>query len=399
MKKLDIKMLGNFSLQSEQNIISDNDNRTKKNWCLLAYLICHRERVVSQRELIKLLWGDEPASSNPENALRITFHRVRTQLDQLWPNAGRELILFKENGYFFNPEIPVHLDCDLFHELSQPKATDDMTRLASYQKAISLYCGDFLEKQSAEPWVIPISTHFHNLYICAVLEASALLAASGNHSEIIPLCRAAIGKEPYHEPLHQALIRALAATGNPKAAAAVYEELAKKLFDDFGIRPSEETKNLYRTSVHALSNQSLPMDTVLEDLQEQNVLPGALQCDYDYFKVFCHAESRAIERSGKATHIVLISVADGLSKPLSKRSLERIMSNLGEQIRLNLRRGDIFSQCSISQYIFMLPESNYENSCMVCRRVIGAFTRKYPHVTAKINYMVQPLTTNMPIPR
>jgi len=140
------------------------------------------------------------------------------------------------------------------------------------------------------------------------------------------------------------------------------------------------------------------MDVVLEQLQEPESVSGAMRCDYDYFKVLCFAESRSMERNGNATHIVLLSVSGPPDKPLSKRSLNRIMEQLGEQIRTNLRRGDTFSQCSVSQYIIMLPHANYENSCMVCRRILGAFSRKHPHVTAKIQHMVQPLTPSICVP-
>ena len=85
MDTLHIRMLGEFSLSIGENKISDNDNRTKKVWLLMAFLICRKGQVVSQRKLIELLWGDEPSSSNPENALRITFHRMRTLLNQLCP--------------------------------------------------------------------------------------------------------------------------------------------------------------------------------------------------------------------------------------------------------------------------------------------------------------------------
>ena len=46
------------------------------------------------------------------------------------------------------------------------------------------------------------------------------------------------------------------------------------------------------------------------------------------------------------------------------------MENLQEQVRTGLRRGDVAARCSVSQYILMLPQANYENSCMVCRRLI-----------------------------
>lgn len=397
MEQIYVRTLGEFSIQAGECRISDNDNRTRKIWLLLSYLITQRHHVVSQRKMIELLWGDEPASSNPENALRITFHRARTLLNQLWPNAGRELILYKENGYIWNPQVPMTLDYEQFDRLCSVQTTDEEAKLKACLDALALYRGDFLEKQSSETWVIPISTHFHNLYVQAVLTAGNLLCARGRHEEAAVICKQAVSAEPYHEPLHQLLMQALSAQGDTKGVTAVYDTLSKRLFDDFGIRPNEETRAIYRAAAHSPSDKVLPMDEVLEHLQETDSPAGAMQCDYDYFKVLCHAESRAMERSGNATHILLLSVT-GSSTPLTKRSLSRIMEQLGEQIRTNLRRGDTFSRCSVSQYIVMLPKANYENSCMVCRRIESAFHRTHPRSAAKINYMVQPLSPSVRVP-
>ena len=398
MEHIRIHMLGEFSLHADSASVSDAGNRSKKVWSLLAFLICNRDRTITQAKLINLLWGDEPDSDNPENALRITLHRLRAQLDQLWPGAGRELILRKSGGYTWNNAIDITLDCDQFETLCQTSVADEELRLKNLLDALSLYQGEFLPRQAGEMWVVPVSTHFHNLNLQATLEAAGLLSARGRHEEAAQICRVTAASEPYHEPLHQILMQELAAAGDRKAAAAVYEALSKRLFDDFGIRPNEQTREIYRTAAHSPDDRALPMEEVLQHLQEPEGNTGAMQCDYDYFKVLCFAESRAMERSGNATHIALLSLHSGTENALTKRSVERIMNQLGQQLRCNLRRGDTISRCSVSQYIIMLPKANYENSCMVCRRVITAFYKAHPHVTAKINYMVQPLTPGICVP-
>jgi len=398
MEHIDIRMLGSFTLRSGEKLISEEDNRSRKVWTLLAYLVCHRGISVSQKKLIELLWGDDPSSSNPENTLRITLHRLRGQLDQLWPGAGKDLILHKNGGYSWNDQADITVDSDRFEQLAQDRDVTPDRRLELCLEALELYRGDFLERQSSESWVIPITTHFHNLFVMLTLEAADLLSRQQRHEEASHICRRGIAAEPYHEPLYQVLMKELAADGDQKGAAAVYESLCKRLFDDFGIRPSEETRAVYREAAHAPGQRTLPMDEVLEHLQEPEVVPGAMQCDYDYFKVLCHAESRAMERSGNATHIALLS-ATGLSgDPLPKRSLERIMTQLGQQIRLNLRRGDTISRCSTTQFILMLPKANYEDSCMVCRRVINAYHKAFPHTAVRIKFMVQPLTPGICVP-
>lgn len=68
--ELKVQMLGGFALRMNGQELLDTDTRSKKAWILLAYLICQREYTVSQKKLIDLLWGEEPNSVNPENALR-----------------------------------------------------------------------------------------------------------------------------------------------------------------------------------------------------------------------------------------------------------------------------------------------------------------------------------------
>ena len=85
---LRVCMFGEFSLSMNGQTINDSDNRSKKIWLLLAYMIYFRSRGISQEELIELLWGDEESSSNPINALKTMFHRTRSMLDRLGTGTG-----------------------------------------------------------------------------------------------------------------------------------------------------------------------------------------------------------------------------------------------------------------------------------------------------------------------
>ena len=178
-----------------------------------------------------------------------------------------------------------------------------------------------------------------------------------------------------------------------REAVAVYDELSRRLLHDFGITPHAVTRELYRQASHTVGDRTMPMDTVLDHLLEQDPAAGALLCSFEAFRVLCHAEARAMVRSGQATHVALLSVTGEGDKHLTRRSQETAMEILGDQIRTGLRRGDAFCKCSASQYVILLPEANFENSCVVCRRVIGAFTRRYPHSPIRIHYMVRPLST------
>lgn len=397
MNVIRIRTLGELSLTVDGKTICDLQTRSRKVWSILAYLIQYRDTSFSQQRLIELFWGSDSSTTNPENALRITMYRLRALLDQLWPGAGRELILYRDSSYCWNETVPVSLDCEEFENLCHAESTDDNTRLASLLSALSLYRGVYLPRQSSELWAVPLSAHFSNLFLSASMEAAELLMQQGRHQEAIAVCRTAALSEPYQEQLHGVLIRALAASGDSKTAAAVYEDLSHRLFDEFGIYPGEDLRNLYHSIAGAPENRTLPIEEIMEQIQETPGKNGAMQCDYDYFKVLCYAQSRSLERTGGVTHVALLRISSDTKKP-SRQFLNRIMDRFADTLRQNLRRGDVISRCSTCQYIIMLPDANYENSCMVCRRVIAAFHRSHPHISAKIQFMVQPLTPGTRVP-
>lgn len=80
-----VSMLGGFGIEVNGNLLTDEINRSQKPWNVLCYLIMHRDRNVSQSELIELFWPEEN-SSNPVNALKTLLYRVRAMLEPLFPS-------------------------------------------------------------------------------------------------------------------------------------------------------------------------------------------------------------------------------------------------------------------------------------------------------------------------
>lgn len=392
---LQIQMLGEFSMKSGSGQLDDGSNRSRKVWLLLAYMIYNRRRPLPQEELAGLLWSDDASSANPANALKTILHRVRATLNQLEPGAGHTLIVRREGSYAWNTEVPILLDVEQFDQLLGQISADNDAPLPLLLQALELYQGDFLSRLSSNPWVVPIATYYHNAYTQILLKALPALEQQKQWAQSARLCRGALGVEPYNETIYQHLMRSLMEQGDQKGAARVYEEMSELLFSNFGVMPADESRSLYRQALRTVNDRTIPIGLVQEQLREQDSLPGALLCDYDFFKVLYHAEARALVRSGDAVHIGLLTLTDESGQDLPKRSLERAMENLQAQIRTNLRRGDIAAQCSVSQYILMLPHANYENSCMVCQRICKAFARQYPHSPAKIRFSVHPLEPNL----
>lgn len=389
-------MLGEFSLCSGPNCVSDSNNRTKKVWLLLAYLICNRSRPISPDEMVTLLWGDEEGSSNPLNALKTMFHRARATLEPLGENAGHRLILRRDATYAWNPEVPIRLDIDDFERLCREgsQAQSEEERIRLWTEALSLYRGRFLPKLSSELWVVPLDAHFHHLYVDTLLELLPLLEDRERWKTCRELCRTAVERDPYIEAFYHHLMRALIQLDRQQEAVSVYEEMSELFLAQFGVMPSDDLRNLYREALREVNEHTMPSGMILEQLREPPDKGGALLCEYDIFKSIYHSMARSILRSGDTVHLALVSILPQEGGDLSRRSLDRVVENLQELIRTTLRRGDIAARCSVSQFIIMLPQANFENSRMVCDRLIRAFNRQYPHSPARLHASIHPLEPN-----
>ena len=390
---LQVQMLGQFTLRYGDRTISDSDDRSRRVWSLLAYMLYNHGRSFAQEELIHLYWSNGEKSADPGNALKSIFHRIRTALDKLQPGLGRLLIRRKAGRYFWNNAMPLSLDIEDFeaHFHAAEAAGDDDVRLAEYQAALALYAGDPLPRMTDEIWTIPIVAYYHSLYTRAAAGAIELLEKQERTAEAVALCRRAIHIEPYQEDLYEHLMRGLLRTGDMKGAMSVYEEMSELLFAHFGVMPSETLRTLYRQATRTVNDRTLTMDEVCSQLEEPAPHGGAMVCEYDFFKILYRAEARSIARNGHSANICLLSVSGKDGEMLARRSLNPAMNNLQVLVQNNLRRGDVIARCSISQYISLLPQANYENSRMVADRLVSAFYRRYPHSPARLRYTVQPL--------
>ncbi len=398
MKPLEISMLGEFSIRREQRIINDQANRMKKVWLLLAYLIYSRNSQITQGNLVSLLQGAKVSDplEDPSGRLKALFYRARTMLDDLFPDAGHTLILNKNGNYSWNTQYPISLDVEEFDRLCTAPAENDESRLSQYLQALSLYKGDFLPKLSMEPWVMPINSYYHQLFLDTAQRALAMLEEAGRWEEACDLCARALKIEPYSEELYQHRMRCLLAQGDRESVLALYEQMSELLFDTFGVMPSDESRRLYREATKLSNDRSISLSAVREQLREPAPAKGALFCEYDFFRMLYQVQARSILRSGDVIHIALLSLHGEDRQALPRRSLDIAMENLKELILSNLRQGDVVSQCNMSQLVIMLPQANYENSCTVCKRIEKAFYRQYPHTPARIHTSVHPLEPMLP---
>ena len=92
-------------------------------------------------------------------------------------------------------------------------------------------------------------------------------------------------------------------------------------------------------------------------------------------------------RQGVCLALLSASMRDGTPPPL--KLLNDYMDKLAECIQTTLRRGDVVSKYSVSQYVLLLPAPTAESGALALGRVISRFVGRYPRCPLLLRPSVQ----------
>ena len=388
----EITMFGEFTISNGKEIITDQANRSKKVWTLLEYLIVHRERSVTQKELVDLLWPGSD-TKDPINTLKVLMHRVRSLLDELGKDSGKKLIYYKSGAYGWNDELKCSVDTEQFEiTLKNAVEAEGTKKLEYLLHAVKLYAGDFLQKNGSEPWIMQLSGQYRNKFLQAASETCHILLETGENEELINVCKHVNKLCPYEEEFYIYLLKALVRTQQVDKAQEEYRRISELFFREFGITPSDELTAIYKEVVETSHMPEMNLEIIKEKLVEEPTA-GSFYCEFEFFKTIYRLEARSAARTGQSVYIGLMTVmnAEGDDLP-NQKTMNRVMDALHDTIRRTLRRGDIFTRYSLNQYLIMLPTTTYETSNMVMERIRKAYRREFPNTPVFVRCSTTPVT-------
>ncbi len=389
MPEIQVNLFGELTVRAGENCIRETDSRQRKVWLLLAYLLFHHDRIVKPAELLGVIWSEEECEAASPGAIKTLLYRLRRELERLYKGAGKQLILHIDGGYCWNGDVAMHMDTEEFSRRCEALADGEDPGLAA--GLLGLYRGEFLASFSSEFWVTPHAVYFHNLYMDLLLRTLPELEAAGQHEDILQLCRKAAAVEPFHEEIHCRLMAACIALKKYKEAMEVYTRLRDRFQSELGIVPSDETRAYYAEAARCGAQSALTAEVLRESLNEKDSRLGALICDFDFFRVLYQSMARSVMRSGIAVHLALVTMKGIRVAESDEKRWEKLRLALEDAIRCSLRRGDSATACSNSQFVFMLPHANYENTEKVCARIASAYHKKVSRLELGLNFEVFPI--------
>ncbi|MBE6035593.1 MAG: hypothetical protein E7222_12985 [Clostridiales bacterium] len=385
---LEINLLGNFEFRYGDQVVDDTQNRSRKLWTLAGLLCLHHREKLSLSELYSHLWEDAEETTNPANAMKALFHRLRLLLSPFGEDISRSLFISKKGYFYLNPNIPCRLDIEVFEEtiIKARETTTPEEKLSMLQQAAFLYRNSFLKNYQEEYWIQAVAEHYSNLFTECIHTLIPLMEEKAMLSELITVLNHALSVDFGNEEYYYHLMKAQLALNLPKDTVATYQNAKNYFVQTNGSAPPAKLNELYQQAFLRLNTGLLDLTRLMEQIEDAGKAPGALYCDYDFFLRVYHALSRGLNRNGSVLHLALLTIAPQKDTPLSKRSLDICVQNLRELLTNTLRHGDVISMCTASQFILLLPNANYENAVLVTDRITRRFARQYPHSPAKLTF-------------
>ena len=202
---------------------------------LIAYLATQR-RAASRDELLEALWpGDDPRRS----AAR--FYQAVSEARKLLGDAFR-----RDRDTYALDRDRLRIDLDELDRLrSGAEAATGDERLTLLERALALFHGEPLAGIDAL-WADTEQRRLTALRADLLERAGGLRLDSGDASCALEYAERAVALDASNERPAQLAMEAEAALGRREAVVERYERLQRELDERFGLRPSSETKRLYR---------------------------------------------------------------------------------------------------------------------------------------------------------
>lgn len=390
---IQVQMLGGFKMKIGDKIFCDSDNHSKQMWNLLEYLIVYRHETIASQNLVESLWPEDK-SNNPANALKNLIYRIRTMFLNNGVVYGRELISYAQSCYSWNNQFFCEVDTEQFENLCQRASDEQRTceeRIALYLRALAFYKGNFLPNSSYRAWAMPFIHSYQSLYFESLYNAAQLLLECKRFEDLERICKKAIAIDRFEERAHQYFIRSLLKQGKQSEALAHYNELTDLFYRELGISVSQEIRNLYREIVKTMNHIETDLSVIKEDLSEHEKVQGAFLCEYEIFKCMYRVEARTAARSGQSVFVALLTITDASNQVPEAGLLSKAMDCLVRSTCHSLRKGDIVSRFSATQYVLMLPTLTFENCQSVLARIVKRFKFDFRSKEVKLHTTLQPL--------
>ena len=244
-----IETLGRFNIFCRHQVLDSKVFEGVKPVLLLKSIVLHGSTDIPKEILIDDLWPRATAKAGDKN-FKINLHRLRKAIE---PDPKKEFgysyIIQKAGLISLDPEL-VTLDSDEFITFSARAVENEKkllfeTALEWYEKAVDIYKGDYFAEEPYMEWISRKRDLFKTRFFELLQKKAMLHEEKDQIDNAVKTWNLILSFDPCFEEAYQNLMILYADSGQKKKALDVFFECRSILEKELGIRPEEQTVNIY----------------------------------------------------------------------------------------------------------------------------------------------------------
>lgn len=237
-----VHMLGSFSMTIGDLTVKLPSSRGLS---LLKYLLLHHKQSIPREVLMDTFWPEaEPELAR--NNLNVAMHNLRKAFFAV---TDLPMIIFENGLYSLPSDLQIWLDIEEFEGCvkagKQLESRNQLTAaVTEYEKAISLYQGDFLEQDPYEEWAIIDRERLRVNYLDTLDRLSQIYFDQERYAACITVCQLILTRDRCREDAHYLLMRCYSRQGQSHLALRQFQACVEALRDELEAEPEPTTVRL-----------------------------------------------------------------------------------------------------------------------------------------------------------
>ena len=200
---------------------------------VLRLLAVNSGRPVHREVIQEALWRDADPEAGARS-LHVALSALRRELAPAADPGSREILVRDGDAYRLAIPRGSRVDVLAFEEAMSrgrsARGRDERLTISAYRAAMAEYAGDLLPEDGPADWIVARRERARADYVEAAVGLAELVLAE-RPAEAAAACLAALGVDPYHDPLWRLLIEARERAGDRAAAASARASYARMLAD------------------------------------------------------------------------------------------------------------------------------------------------------------------------
>lgn len=257
---IEVNYLGPLRFNVEGEGIDHDAWKSGRSRAVLAYFALWPKRKYTREKLIELFWEDAESLSSTRN-FHPTLSYIKTALNSSTQDRLRKIepIIHEGGLYSLNPELRFKTDIAEFQllveEAKRCEGSDISQAIARYEKAISLYQGDFMEEFYYR-WTEEQRAYHRSRFYEVLKTLAKLHAAKRDWPKALEYLTRARVIDELDEEVHQEIIECYLQLGMRGTALEHFHDMEQLFQEKLGTKPSQAVRVLLQTLSRKKSTDS-----------------------------------------------------------------------------------------------------------------------------------------------